>query len=69
MSALVYSVEDILIGKYYSGSRGDGLIISADKRDGVYYDECDTYLVKVRPQFEAGMPLMSDFYATIAVAR
>ena len=49
MSANVYSVESLLIGKTYNSRSVTGEIIDAEKTDKVWYSECDTYRVQVRP--------------------
>ena len=48
MSANVYSVENLLIGKMYYSRTLRGEIIDAEKTNTVWYSDCDTYLVKVR---------------------
>ena len=49
MSANVYSVESLLIGKTYYSRTLTGEIIDAEKTSAVWYADCDTYLVQVRP--------------------
>jgi hypothetical protein len=49
MSANVYTVESLLIGKTYNSRSVKGEIIDAEKTDKVWYSECDTYRVQVRP--------------------
>lgn len=49
MSANVYSVADLLIGKTYNSSTLKGEIISAEKSD-LWYDGAEAYLVQVQPQ-------------------
>jgi hypothetical protein len=49
MSANVYSVESLLIGKTYNSRSVNGEIIDAEKTDKVWYADCDTYRVQVRP--------------------
>ena len=49
MSANVYSIERLLVGKPYHSKSVKGEIISAEKNDEVWYADCDTYLVQVRP--------------------
>lgn len=63
MSALVYSVEDLLVGTSYRSKRGEGIIQSAEKREDVWYENAYAYVVRVRPTIG-----WKDFYATIAVA-
>jgi hypothetical protein len=48
MSANVYSVESLLIGKTYNSRTLTGEIIDAEKTDKVWYADCDTYRVQVR---------------------
>lgn len=65
MSARTYSIESLLVGKTYnSRSRNfQGEIVSASKRDGIWYGEgFEAYVVQVRtPSY------LSDRYATVAV--
>jgi hypothetical protein len=49
MSANVYSIESLLIGKTYHSRTIKGEIIDAEKTSAVWYSDCDTYLVQVRP--------------------
>ena len=49
MSANVYSIESLLIGKSYRSRSVSGEIIDAEKTNKVWYEDCDTYLVQVRP--------------------
>jgi hypothetical protein len=48
MSANVYNVESLLIGKMYYSRSIEGEIIDAEKTDKVWYSDCDTYRVQVR---------------------
>ena len=51
MSANVYSVADLLIGKTYTSSTLKGEIISAEKHpEPIWYDGAEAYLVQVQPQ-------------------
>jgi hypothetical protein len=50
MSANVYSVPSLLIGKMYYSRSVSGEIIDAEKSDKVWYADCDTYRVQVRSQ-------------------
>jgi hypothetical protein len=50
MSANVYSVESLLIGKTYYSRTLTGEIIDAEKTSKVWYADCDTYRVQVRAQ-------------------
>lgn len=49
MSANVYSIESLLVGKSYRSRSVQGEIISAEKNDSVWYQGCETYFVQVRP--------------------
>ena len=49
MSANVYSIESLLVGKTYHSKSLKGEIISAEKNGDVWYADCDTYKVQVRP--------------------
>lgn len=48
MSANVYSIESLLVGKTYRSNTLTGEIISAEKTSAVWYADCDTYRVQVR---------------------
>jgi hypothetical protein len=62
MSANVYNVESLLIGKMYYSRSVSGEIIDAEKNSAVWYSDCDTYRVKVRP-----LNSFSDTYRYVAV--
>ena len=65
MSALTYSVPNLLVGKHYSSrSRHDeGTIVHAEKRDGIWYGEgLEAYVIQVTPTRG-----INDFWATVAV--
>jgi hypothetical protein len=62
MSANVYNVESLLIGKMYYSRSVNGEIIDAEKNNSVWYSDCDTYLVKVRP-----LNSFNDTYRYLAV--
>ena len=50
MSANVYSVRNLLVGKTYISNTLRGEIISAEPHPkAVWYDGCETYLVEVAP--------------------
>lgn len=50
MSANVYTIEDLLVGKTYNSRTLKGEIISAEKHPkAVWYEGCDSYLVEVAP--------------------
>ena len=68
--ANLYSIETLLEGKYYRSHNRkglDGIIQDAEKREGVYYDNAEAYLVRVRPTYDGHGIFRNDFYATIAV--
>lgn len=49
MSANVYSVENLLVGKTYRSATLTGEIISAEKHPApVWYDQAEAYLVEIR---------------------
>jgi len=49
MSANVYSIENLLVGKTYRSNSLTGEIISAEPHPkAVWYDGCDSYLVEIR---------------------
>jgi len=49
MSANVYNVQSLLVGKEYISRTLRGEIISAEPHPkGVWYSDCDSYLVEVR---------------------
>ena len=62
MSANVYSVESLLIGKMYYSRSVKGEIIDAEKTDKVWYANCDTYRDQVR-----AINTFSDTYRYLAV--
>jgi hypothetical protein len=65
MATKLYTIEDLLIGKTYrSRSRFfEGEIISAEKRDGVWYGEnTEAYLIGINAKGS-----IRNKYATIAV--
>lgn len=61
MSANLYSIESLLIGKAYRSRSLEGIIQDAEKSD-VYYDNAEAYLVRVRPTHG-----LKDTYRIIAV--
>ena len=68
--ANLYNIPTLLEGKYYRSvsRRGlDGIIQEAEKRDNVYFDNAEAYLVRVRPTYDGKGIFRNDFYATIAV--
>jgi hypothetical protein len=48
MSANVYSVQSLLVGKTYYSNTLQGEIIDAEPTSKVWYADCDTYRVQVR---------------------
>jgi hypothetical protein len=62
MSANVYNVESLLIGKMYHSRTIKGEIIDAEKTDKVWYADCDTYRVQVR-----SLNSFKDTYRYVAV--
>ena len=62
MSANVYTIENLLVGKTYNSKTLQGEIISAEKHPhAVWYQDCESYLVEVRK------PYGGYTYRTIAV--
>jgi len=49
MSANVYTIESLLVGKSYRSNSVQGEIISAELNNNVWYKDCDTYFVQVHP--------------------
>jgi len=49
MSANVYSVRNLLIGKTYNSATLKGEITDAELTSAVWYADCETYLVEVAP--------------------
>jgi hypothetical protein len=50
MSANVYRIENLLVGKTYRSNSLIGEIISAEKHpNAVWYQDCESYLVEVAP--------------------
>ena len=66
MSANVYTIESLLVGKTYHSRTLKGEIISAEKNDDVWYANSDTYKVQVRPHYSAPLNL-KDTYRYVAV--
>ncbi len=61
MSANVYTIESLLIGKIYRSKSLTGEIIDAEKSD-VWYQGCESYRVQVRPLYS-----LNDTYRYLAV--
>jgi len=49
MSANVYSVQSLLVGKTYYSNSVKGEIISAEHTSKVWYADCETYRVEIAP--------------------
>ena len=49
MSANIYTISGLLIGKAYRSRSIEGIIEDAEPRSEVYYENADAYLVRVRP--------------------
>ena len=64
MSANLYSIESLLVGKTYRSKSVSGEIISAEKHPhAVWYDNAEAYLVEIRPTNS-----LKNTFRTIAVA-
>jgi hypothetical protein len=49
MSANLYSIENLLVGKTYRSKSVEGEIVDAEKRnDAIWYDNAEAYLIRVR---------------------
>ena len=66
MSANVYTIENLLVGKTYKSRTLTGEIISAEKSDVWYGTDTESYRVQVRPHYSAPLGL-KDTYRTLAV--
>jgi hypothetical protein len=65
MSANVYTIENLLVGKTYKSRTLTGEIISAEIHPkAVWYQGCESYLVEVK-SYELGIPQYS--FRTLAV--
>jgi len=63
MSANIYTIESLLVGKIYRSKTLTGEIISAEKHPhAVWYDNAESYLVEVRDSIKGGYT-----YRTLAV--
>jgi len=63
MSANVYTIESLLVGTHYRSATLKGEIISAEKHPhAVWYEDCESYLVEIRPEIG-----YRNAYRTIAV--
>jgi hypothetical protein len=61
MSANVYTIENLLVGKTYKSRTLTGEIIDAEKTNDVWYANCDTYKVQVRPHYSAPLNLKNTY--------
>ena len=67
MSANVYTIENLLVGKTYRSKSVTGEIISAEIHPkAVWYQGCESYLVQVRPHYPSVFNL-KDTYRILAV--
>jgi hypothetical protein len=63
MSANVYNVQSLLVGTQYRSATLQGEIVTAEEHPhAVWYDGCETYLVKIRTPHS-----LKDHYRTVAV--
>ena len=66
MSANVYSVQSLLVGKNYYSNTLQGEIVSAEPHPhAVWYEGCNTYLVEVAPN--SGHGAWRRAFRTVAV--
>jgi hypothetical protein len=63
MSANLYNIESLLIGKAYRSRSLEGIIQDAEKRSDIYYADAEAYLVRVRPTNG-----LKDAYRIVAVS-
>ena len=49
MSANLYNIESLLIGKAYRSRSIEGIIEDAEPRSNVWYENADAYAVRIRP--------------------
>ena len=55
MSANLYTIEDLLIGKIYRSKSLTGEIVSAEKHpEAVWYDGAEAYRVEVKDSLKGG---------------
>ena len=63
MSANVYNVQTLLVGKEYRSNTLTGKIVSAEPHPkAVWYEGCESYLVEIQPTNR-----ISTTYRTVAV--
>lgn len=70
MSALTYSVQDLLIGKSFTSMsrKTTGIIQEAIHNTNLYYDGAEAYTIRVRPTYQGNGIFKEDFWATLCVA-
>ena len=66
MSANVYSIENLLVGKSYKSRTLTGEIIDAEKSDVFYGSGLESYRVQVRPHYPSVFNL-KDTYRYLSV--
>jgi hypothetical protein len=72
MSALTYTIDNLLVGKYYRSRNRkiEGIIQDAESHDAWYGNEYQAYRILVRPTY-TGVSISpnrwKDFYAVVAV--
>ena len=50
MSANIYTVQELLVGKTYRSGSMQGEIVSGEKHpQPIWYEGCETYLVEIAP--------------------
>lgn len=62
MSANLYTIESLLVGKSYRSKTLEGIIQDAEKSD-VFYADAEAYRVRIRPTNR-----LSDTYRIVAVS-
>ena len=63
MSANLYNIESLLVGKIYRSRSVEGEILSAEKHDAVWYENAEAYRVRIRPNNR-----LKDTYRIVAVS-
>jgi len=64
MSANLYNIESLLVGKTYRSRSVEGEIVSAEKHPkAVWYDNAEAYRVRIRPNNR-----LKDTYRIVAVS-
>lgn len=61
-----YTLENVILGTWYRGTRGSGEIVEATERQDTCCADGRVFAVRVRPTYD-GTLLRSDFWATIVV--